>query len=101
LNSFIIDGKKIKHINQYFNKRKALLQSKLNKNQYTSKLINNKIKKRNNQIKYYLHNVSKYLINHAVSNDINTIIIGKNNSWKQEINIGHVNNQNFVQIPFN
>ena len=101
LNSFIIDGKKIKHINQYFNKCKALLQSKLNKNQYTSKLINNKIKKRNNQIKYYLHNVSKYLINHAVSNDINTIIIGKNNLWKQEINIGHVNNQNFVQIPFN
>lgn len=101
LNSFIIDGKFIKHINHNYNKRKALLQSKLNKNQYTSKLINNITKKRNNQIKYYLHNVSKYLINQIVSNNINTIIIGKNNLWKQEINIGKVNNQNFVQIPFN
>ena len=49
----------------------------------------------------YEQDVANYLINHAVSNDINTIIIGKNNLWKQEINIGHVNNQNFVQIPFN
>ena len=101
LNSFIIDGKKLKHINQYFNKRKALLQSKLNKNQYTSKLINNITRKRNFRIKNYLHNVSKYLINYVVSNNINTIIIGKNNLWKQEINIGKVNNQNFIQIPFN
>lgn len=101
LNSFIIDGKKLKHINQYFNKRKALLQNKLNKNQYTSKLINNITRKRNFRIKNYLHNVSKYLINYVVSNNINTIIIGKNNLWKQKINIGKVNNQNFVQIPFN
>lgn len=41
------------------------------------------------------------LVNHVVSNGINTIIIGHNKCWKQEINIGKRNNQNFVSIPFN
>lgn len=41
------------------------------------------------------------LINHVVSNGINTIVIGHNKCWKQEINIGKRNNQNFVSIPFN
>ena len=99
--SFIIDGKKLKHINHNYNKRKALLQSKLNKNQYTSKLINSITKKRNFRIQNYFHNVSKYIVNQAVDNQINTIIIGQNKGWKQETNIGKVNNQNFVQIPFN
>ena len=101
LNSFIIDGKFIKQINYNYNKCKALLQSKLNKNQYTSNLINNITRKRNFKIQNYFHNISKYLINQVVSNNINTIIIGKNNLWKQEINIGKVNNQNFTLIPFN
>ena len=101
LNSFIIDGKKLKHINHNYNKRKALLQNKLNKNQYTSKLIQSITIKRNNQIKYILHNISKYLINYAVSNNINTIIIGKNTGWKQKIKMRDNVMQNFVQIPFN
>lgn len=41
------------------------------------------------------------MINHVVSNGINTIVIGHNRCWKQEINIGKRNNQNFVSIPFN
>jgi len=94
--SFIIDGKILKHINHNYNKRKSLLQSKLNKNQYTSKLINTITKKRNFRIQNYFHNVSKYIVNQAVDNQINTIIIGQNKGWKQETNIGKVNNQNFV-----
>lgn len=27
------------------------------------------------------------------------LVIGKNDGWKQEIDLGHVTNQNFVQIP--
>ena len=27
--------------------------------------------------------------------------MGKNDGWKQEMNIGKVNNQNFVNVPFN
>ncbi|MDZ8259805.1 IS200/IS605 family accessory protein TnpB-related protein [Nostoc sp. ChiQUE01b] len=39
------------------------------------------------------------VINHLVSNDIGTLIIGKNDAWKQDLNIGKRNNQNFTQIP--
>ena len=46
-----------------------------------------------------MHKSSKYIVNHLVSNNINTLIIGLNKNWKQETNIGKRNNQNFVQIP--
>ena len=39
-------------------------------------------------------------MNHLVSNNINTLVIGYNKNWKQDINIGKVNNQKFVNIPF-
>lgn len=98
---FIINGKPLKSINQYYNKRLAYLKSKLKDNKQVSKQIRLLTTKRNNKIKDYLHKASRMLINHVVSNGINTIIIGHNKCWKQEINIGIVNNQNFVSIPFN
>ena len=48
---------------------------------------------------WYLHNASRYIVNHLVSNKINTLIVGHNNGWKQETSIGNKNNQNFVCIP--
>lgn len=98
---FIINGRPLKSINQYYNKRLAFLKSKLKDNKHTSKQIRSLTNKRNNKIKDYLHKASRILINHVVSNGINTIIIGHNKCWKQEINIGERNNQNFVSIPFN
>jgi putative transposase len=40
-------------------------------------------------------------VNQLVSKGVNTLIIGKNNGWKQDTKMGKVGNQNFVQIPFN
>lgn len=99
----IINGRPIKSINQYYNKKRSKIQSELElKNKAkTSKRLNNLILKRNNKIYDYFHKVSKWIVNYAVSNSVNTIVIGKNNRWKQETNLGKVNNQNFVQIPFN
>lgn len=57
--------------------------------------------KRNNKVKDYLHKASKAVVNHLASNRINTLIVGKNDGWKQDTNLGRRNNQNFVQIPFN
>ena len=57
--------------------------------------------KRNNKVKDYLHKSSKAVVNHLASNRINTLIVGKNDGWKQDTNLGRRNNQNFVQIPFN
>lgn len=96
---FIINGKPLKSINQFYNKRKASLQSKLSGNRKTSNRINSITRKRNNKIKNYLHKASRCIVNHLVSNNVNTLIIGKNDNWKQETNIGKKNNQNFVLIP--
>jgi len=98
----IINGKIIKSMNQYYNKQKSYYQSILkitNKTDWSNKL--NKITlKRNNKINNYLHKVSKYIVNYCYTNFVNIIIIGKNNGWKQEIELGKKTNQNFVQIPY-
>ena len=96
--SYIINGRPVKSINQYYNKKKAYLQSKL-KDQKTSKRIQRLTLKRNNKINDYFHKTSSYIVNQLVSNSINTIIIGYNKDWKQDINIGSKNNQSFVSIP--
>ena len=98
---FIINGKPLKSINQYFNKKVAKEKSLLPKGDYTNENLERLYIKRNNKIKDYLHKASRYIINHLVSNNINTLVIGHNKNWKQEISIGKVNNQNFVSIPFN
>lgn len=91
---FIINGKPLKSINQYYNKKRSKL---TNIKTRKAKLLN---RKRDNKIKDYLHKASRYITNHLVYNNINTLIIGKNDGWKQEVNIGKKNNQNFVSIPF-
>lgn len=92
----IINGKPLKSINQYFNKKLSELKSKgVEKSNKIKRLCN----KRKNKVNDYLHKASRYVINHLVSNNLNTLVIGKNKDWKQEINIGKVNNQNFVNIP--
>lgn len=97
---FIINGKPLKSINQFYNKRVSNLKSKLTNGKKTSKRIKSLTDKRNNKIKDYLHKASTILVNQLVSNDLNTLIIGNNKGWKQDINIGKRNNQSFVQIPY-
>lgn len=101
--NIIINGKPIKSINQFYNKKYAeynTLQSKSkNKDAYTNKLRTLRVK-RENKLNDYLHKTSRYIVNHLVSNNINTLIIGYNKEWKQETNIGKVNNQKFIQIPY-
>jgi len=101
LNPIIMNGKPLKSINQFYNKKLAFLKSELERKQKKKK--GNKItkltNKRNNKINDYLHKSSRKLVNQLVSNDISTLIIGKNKSMKQDINLGKKTNQNFVQLP--
>ena len=101
-NSFIINGKPVKSINQYYNKKKAKLQKRVKRcqNKNKSKSLQKLTEKRNRKIKDYFHKTSRYIVNQLVSNRINTLIIGYNKGWKQEVNIGKRNNQKFVGIPF-
>ena len=100
--SFIINGNIVKSINQYWNKKSSELKSILKKcsNQDYSKRLKKLTLKRNNKIDYYLHNMSKYIINYCVEHNIGTIIVGHNKEWKQDSDLGKINNQNFIQIPF-
>ena len=95
----LINGRPLKSINWHYNKKKAELQSLL-KNKHTSNRITNLTIKRYNKINNYLHKSSRLFINYLVSNDITDVVIGYNKEWKQGINIGRVNNQNFVNIPY-
>jgi putative transposase len=99
--SLIINGKPIKSINQFYNKKRSNIQSKLikNHNKYNSNKLNNLTLKRNNKIQDYLHKSSRFIVNYCVENNISNVVVGYNKEWKQEINIGKRNNQNFIQIP--
>lgn len=96
----VINGRPLKSINQFYNKERSKLQSKLPNDVYTSRRIDKLTEKRNNKIKDYLNKSSKFLIDWCLENELNTIVIGYNEYWKTEINIGKRNNQNFVNIPF-
>ena len=99
LKPIIINGRPLKSINQFYNKKKAEYQSELPEKVYKSKKINKLTEKRGNKIDDYLYKSCKFLINHCLENNLNTIIMGYNEGWKTEINIGKKNNQNFVGIP--
>lgn len=97
----IINGKPLKSINQFYNKELAKYKSKLekvNKKKYshrTRRLTN----KRNNKVDNYLHRASKRIINDLKDKNISVLVIGKNDGWKRNCNIGSRSNQNFIQIP--
>lgn len=94
----VVNGRPVKSINQFYNKRKAELQSKLGERK-TSHRIERLTDKRTRRINQYLHTASKRIIALLVKERIGMVVIGKNAGWKQAITIGKRNNQNFVSIP--
>lgn len=101
--SYVINGRPLKSINQFYNKKLAKLKSELKKcnKTSTSNAIQKLTLKRNNKINHYLHCCSKQIIDLCIKNKVEKIVIGHNKGWKQSVNIGKKNNQNFVSIPFN
>ena len=100
--SFIVDGKKLKSINQFFNKQNARLQSikdKQNIKQQTKQqyLIS---RKRKNRVDDYINKICRYVINYCLVNDIGNLVIGYNQSFQNKTNLGKKNNQIFTQLPF-
>ena len=100
--TYLIKGTPLKSTNQYFNKKVSYYKSilKITNNLDYSKRIDKLYRKRNNKIIDYMHKTSKKIINLCLKENISKIIIGYNENWKQNINIGKCNNQNFVGIPY-
>jgi putative transposase len=94
-----ISGKPLKSINQWANKQNARYRSKLSVDQDTSKRLQFIWRKRNNQVKDYLHKATKRIVEELDDIGVTCVAIGKNIGWKDSINIGRKNNQKFVTIP--
>lgn len=102
--TFLIDGKELKSINQYFNKKISNLQQKNSENGISKRVVTNQIaelwNKREHQISGYFSQTVGLLFKKVKELNIDTIVVGYNAGWKQECDLGKKNNQAFVQIPF-
>ena len=102
--TFLIDGKKLKSINQYFNKTIRNLGLKNMENGLSKRVVTNKMAalwhKRERQIHGYIAQTVGLLFKKVKEFDIDTIVVGYNAGWKQKSHMGKKNNQTFVQIPF-
>ena len=101
--SFIIDGKKLKSINQWFNKENARLQSIKDKQHYGKKSTSRQkaiARSRNNKVNDYMNKAARKVINYCIANDMGTLVVGYNETFQRGGHIGKRNNQNFVNIPY-
>jgi IS605 OrfB family transposase len=100
--SFIIDGKRLKSINQWYNKYNARLQSIKDK-QHIEKETNRQkaiARNRNNKVNDYLSKSALKVVEYCIQNDIGTLVAGYNITFQRNPNMGKANNQNFANIPY-
>jgi putative transposase len=95
----LVNGRPLKAINQFYNKQRARLQSHLSSERSTSRRLDAITDKRNRRINAYLHLASRRIIETLIHHRIGTLVIGKNDGWKQGVNLGKRTNQTFVHIP--
>ena len=101
--SFIIDGKKLKSINQWYNKQNARLQSVKDKQHFGRKPTNRQraiCRARNNKVNDYMNKVARKIIDYCIKNDIGTLVVGYNETFQKSSHMGKQNNQSFVNIPY-
>ena len=99
--TFIIDGRKLKSINQWCNKENSRLQSikDLQGAKGTTKTQSILKNNRNNKVNDYINKTCRYIINYCLENNIGNLVIGYNETLQRGSNLGKINNQNFVNIP--
>ena len=101
--SFIIDGKKLKSINQWYNKQNARLQSIKDKQNFGRKPTNRQraiCRARNNKVNDYMNKAARKIIDYCIKNDIGTLVVGYNETFQKSSHMGKQNNQSFVNIPY-
>ncbi|WP_413160411.1 RNA-guided endonuclease InsQ/TnpB family protein [Capilliphycus salinus ALCB114379] len=96
--SFIVDGKHLKSLNQWYNKRIATLKEKKAQG-FWCKLLDQTTEKRNRQMRDAVNKAARLVVNHCLDNNIGTVIFGWNKGQKQESSMGRKNNQKFVSVP--
>ena len=101
--SFIVDGRRLKSINQWFHKENARLQSIKDKQKFGKKTTNRQkaiARDRNNKVNDYMNKAARKVIDYCISNEIGTLVVGYNETFQRNSHMGKQNNQNFVNIPY-
>lgn len=101
--SFIIDGRKIKSINQWYNKENARLSSIKDHQKLSKESTSHQSKlsaKRSRQIQDFIYKSSKHIVNYCIDNNIGNIVVGYNDGFQENLNLGKVNNQTFCMLPY-
>jgi IS605 OrfB family transposase len=96
---FLVNGRPLKALNQWYNTRRACLKGKLPAGVYVSRQLDLLTDKRHRQMADYLHVASRRVVDQLVRRRIGTLVVGKNDGWKQAISLGKRTNQNFVFVP--
>ena len=96
----IINGRPLKSINQFYNKKVAKIRSANSKRKQPTRREVSLRSKRRNKINDYLHKASRYIVNQLVSNEVTELVIGYNAGWKQDTRMKKEGNQRFQYIPF-
>ncbi len=96
--SFIVDGRKLKSENQWYNKKVAKIKTGKDKSYWDDELAK-VTETRNRQVRDSVNKAARFIINFCLKNRLGKLIFGWNDRSKDSINIGKKNNQEFVQIP--
>ena len=101
--TFIVDGRRLKAINQWYNKKNARLQSIKDKQKHGKKWTFRQrqlARKRKLRVNDYISKACRKVINHCLLDRIGVLVCGYNVTFQRDANMGRVNNQNFVNIPY-
>jgi putative transposase len=100
LKPFIVDGRRIKSVNAYYNKRKAKIQSDLEKSR--GKKWSNRLQTltdwRNARINDCLHKATAVVVKTCLTHNISKVVVGDVAKSLDHINLGKKTNQNFVNL---
>ncbi len=97
-NSLLVDARAMKAMNQLWNKKVATRKANKSEN-YWDKWLDKVTRKRNHQMRDGINKAAKIIINHCLKHGIGNLVIGWNQGFKSNANMGRLNNQKFVQMP--
>lgn len=97
-NSLLIDARSMKAMNQLWNKKVATRKQGKSED-YWDNWLDRVTRKRNHQMRDGINKAAKLIINHCLKYGIGKLVIGWNENFKSNANMGRLNNQKFVQMP--
>ena len=98
-NSFLIDARAMKAMNQLWNKKVATRKEGKPAG-YWDSWLDRVTRKRNHQMRDGINKAAKLIVDHCLKHGIGNLVIGWNQGFKSNnVDMGKLNNQKFVQMP--